>query len=228
MAQDFEKSTFHLVDICDLLPQTSSTVIDSYTPVKLEERQEEKNFTFITHNIIQNKQLPFESNHFDFIQQNLTALTYKQEDWPLILKELLRVTKPGGYIQLIEVDLTPHHMGPRTELWLEQVRKVLVSGCHIEPRIACRLEQMLSNIGLVDIQCKFVSIPVGSWGLDIGHLWKENYEAFFESAKPFLIEMMDISSREYKKQMRIVMEELDEYKTFTNVYLIWGRVPNEQ
>ncbi|KAG1441582.1 hypothetical protein G6F56_011413 [Rhizopus delemar] len=221
MAQDFVRSTFNLVDICSLLPQHESF---DFQP-RMEEQKSFDNFTFTNHNIVKNKRLPFESDHFDYVQQNLTALTYKYEDWPFILEEMSRVTKPGGYIQLIELDLIPHHLGPQGELWLDQVRQGLKENRNLEPKITLELEQLLKNIGLVDVQSKFVSVPLGSWGLDIGSLWKENYDLFFSSAKPYLTEILNISSRDYKKHVHAFMEELDEYRPFSNIHLVWGRIP---
>ncbi|CEI90721.1 hypothetical protein RMCBS344292_05036 [Rhizopus microsporus] len=225
MAQDFVRSTFNLVDIYDLLPQ--QPVFNVHTR-KQEPEQKYPNFTFILHNILQTKKLPFDSNQFDYAQQHITALTYKQQDWPIILKELSRVVKPGGYIQLIEIDLMPQHLGPQGELWLEQIHQVLIEKRNTEPRMACQLEKSLLDLGLVDVQSKFVSIPLGSWGLDLGNLWKQNFESFFDSAKPFLTELMEISGREYKRKVQAMLDEFNEYKPFSNIYLAWGRVPDEQ
>ncbi|KAJ1565398.1 hypothetical protein HK405_012446, partial [Cladochytrium tenue] len=46
--------------------------------------------------------LDYPDNTFDLVHQRSLMLGYKAEQWPLVLKELIRVTKPGGYIQLVE------------------------------------------------------------------------------------------------------------------------------
>lgn len=97
----------------------------------------------------------------------------------------------------------------------------------IDVRVTSQLDQMLSDAGLLDIQTKFVSVPIGSWGLDIGNLWRQNYELFFESAQSILVELMEMSHSEYKRKVDAMMDELNEYKPFSNIHLVWGRVPGD-
>ncbi|KAG0742856.1 hypothetical protein G6F57_010436 [Rhizopus arrhizus] len=220
MAQDFVHSSFYLVDTHSLLPQYAS--VDT-TPGE----QRLNNFTFIAHDTLQEKCLPFESDKFDFIQQRLMSFVYKQQDWLVILKELQRVTKPGGCIQLIEVEIPPQNLGPQGEQWLALVEKVMKEKRDIDVRVTSQLDQMLSAAGLLDIQTKFVSVPIGSWGLDIGNLWRQNYELFFESAQSILVELMGMSHSEYKRKVDAMMDELNEYKPFSNIRLVWGRVPGD-
>jgi ubiquinone/menaquinone biosynthesis C-methylase UbiE len=49
--------------------------------------------------------LPFEDNSFDFVQMRLFLLAFNRSQWQDALKEAYRVTKPGGYVQLLEVQL---------------------------------------------------------------------------------------------------------------------------
>ncbi|KAI9246348.1 hypothetical protein BY458DRAFT_527978 [Sporodiniella umbellata] len=221
MAQDFTQSTFNLVDIQNTLYPTDSFNTQSTT----SSHRALNNFRFFDQNIQQNRKLPFDTHQIDYFQQTMATLSYTNDDWMLMMKEMLRVTKPGGYVQLIELELIPHNVGPRGKLWLEQVCQNLKKHRNIKANAAIEMEQMLKSIGLVDIQSEFVSIPLGSWGLDIGCLWKENYDSFFKSAKPYLSDITGVSSKEFKSNMRIFEEELDEYKPFNNIHLVWGRIP---
>ncbi|RUS25620.1 hypothetical protein BC938DRAFT_471876, partial [Jimgerdemannia flammicorona] len=36
------------------------------------------------------------------------------EQWDAVMKEIMRVTKPGGWVELIECDVIPHSTGPMT------------------------------------------------------------------------------------------------------------------
>lgn len=95
----------------------------------------------------------------------------------------------------------------------------------IDATVGTQTKRLLSDAGFRDIQTRFVSIPIGSWGLDIGNLWKQNYESFFDSAEPFMLELMGLTVQDYKRNVKIMMDELDEYKPFSNVYHTWGCVP---
>lgn len=54
-------------------------------------------------NVVEGLQFP--DNTFDLVQMRLLVLGLRAEEWPIAVKEVLRVTKPGGMIQLIEVGL---------------------------------------------------------------------------------------------------------------------------
>lgn len=49
--------------------------------------------------------LPFEDNSFDFVSLRLFVLAFTKTDYDDALKEIYRVLKPGGVVQLMEVDL---------------------------------------------------------------------------------------------------------------------------
>lgn len=139
MAQDFYKSCFDAVNICNLLPleQQQYQQDDNYisknttTPQLLDVVQEEgsqqsehqeqqDNFRFTCHNVCKDGPIPFPDDTFDYVQQTLTTLAYKEKDWKYVLQELKRVTKPGGYIQLLEVDLYPQPLEEQGGLWRDQ------------------------------------------------------------------------------------------------------------
>lgn len=61
------------------------------------------NVTFIKHDAL--KGLPFEDNSIDLVQLRLFTLTFSKTEWDFALKEAYRVTKPGGYIQILEAVL---------------------------------------------------------------------------------------------------------------------------
>lgn len=79
------------------------------------------NLTLHIHNILKGG-LPFPNNSFDIVYQSQANFSYTPSDWKYILSELLRVTKPGGYIQLIENDLYFNLLGPVTAPWQDRCK----------------------------------------------------------------------------------------------------------
>ncbi|CEJ02869.1 hypothetical protein RMCBS344292_16862 [Rhizopus microsporus] len=59
-----------------------------------------KQFTFTIGNVVEG--LPYEDNTFDFVHMRLLVLSLREEEWPLAVKEAVRVAKPGGYLQFVE------------------------------------------------------------------------------------------------------------------------------
>jgi ubiquinone/menaquinone biosynthesis C-methylase UbiE len=46
--------------------------------------------------------LPFSDNTFDFVNIRLFIIALKKQEWPIVVQEIYRILKPGGYIQMVE------------------------------------------------------------------------------------------------------------------------------
>jgi hypothetical protein len=58
------------------------------------------NVAFVQANLLE--QLSFPPNHFSFVFQRSLETAFTSLQWPTILESLLRITEPGGWIELIE------------------------------------------------------------------------------------------------------------------------------
>ncbi|KAJ3280601.1 hypothetical protein HK104_000561, partial [Borealophlyctis nickersoniae] len=86
VATDFPKSTVTGLDISAVQPTTIKP----------------SNLDFLVHNL--NDPLPFPSDTFDLVRMRFLVLGLTTEQWPKVISELVRVTKPGGYVELSEPD----------------------------------------------------------------------------------------------------------------------------
>ncbi len=50
-------------------------------------------------------QLPFDDATFDYAHMRLQAMKIRVHQWPLVLREMLRVTRPGGWVELLELGM---------------------------------------------------------------------------------------------------------------------------
>ena len=82
MATDYPRAKFTGIDISPIQP----------SQIKPD------NFTFVQANIFDG--LPFEDDTFDFVFQRLLVASIPKDKWPLIINELTRVLKPGGYLEV--------------------------------------------------------------------------------------------------------------------------------
>lgn len=87
MAEAFPNSEFYGIDLSSVFPQFIKPA----------------NTRFYRHNLAD--RLPFEDNTFDFVYQRLLMFGIKSEEWLPVMKELYRVCKPNGWIELVEVRL---------------------------------------------------------------------------------------------------------------------------
>ncbi|CAG8472896.1 11377_t:CDS:2 [Paraglomus occultum] len=108
-ALDYPKSVFVGVDII---------------PIFSEDRP--PNTVFLKCNVLDG--LPFPDNTFDFVRQTYLIISMDWQSWKeKVVKELIRVTKPGGYIEIMDVDgesTNPGIMCRKIEYYLyEHMRK---------------------------------------------------------------------------------------------------------
>ncbi|KAF9398070.1 hypothetical protein BGZ94_006106, partial [Podila epigama] len=107
--------------------------------------------------------LPFEDNTFDFCYQRFMIMGYPAQSWPFIIQELVRVTKPGGIIELTEIPIVTTANGPE----LTRVMEILEQGCiakGLDTKVAKKLDVLLKQAGLEDVKACHASIPIGDWG----------------------------------------------------------------
>ncbi|CAG8463472.1 8740_t:CDS:2 [Paraglomus occultum] len=87
MALEYPTSVFVGIDIVPLFPE-------DYPP----------NMTFLRCNILNG--LPFPDNTFDFVRQAFVIVCIDWQSWKeKVVKELIRVTKPGGYIEIMDMNI---------------------------------------------------------------------------------------------------------------------------
>ena len=107
MASDYPLSTFVGIDISPLFPE-------NHPP----------NAAFIKCDV--HDCLPFPNNSFDYIWQGFLIVCIDWQSWrDKVVKELIRVTKSGGYIEIMDMDgmvINPGEIGRK----LNQIRKYII------------------------------------------------------------------------------------------------------
>ncbi|RIA82117.1 S-adenosyl-L-methionine-dependent methyltransferase [Glomus cerebriforme] len=74
----------------------------------------QNNFQFIQGDIL--KGLPFENDSIDFVHMRCLLPAFTERQWEeIVIKELVRVCKPGGWVELIEIDVDGKSLGPTSK-----------------------------------------------------------------------------------------------------------------
>ncbi|CAG8447952.1 4188_t:CDS:2 [Dentiscutata erythropus] len=178
-----------------------------------------KNFTFIKANVLEG--IPFEDNYFDFVFQRFLLGGYKKEKWPSAINELVRVLKPGGFLELCEpsrmVDLDP----ASRRLYDGEMEIIEQQGSDIY--IYQKLENYLQSQGqLENIKNDQRLYPHGIKYNNDFQLIKmaiRNTISTFNIFKPTLLNKFQISSEEFDELIKTSEKELFEFDT----YLYFGR-----
>ncbi|KAG2236268.1 hypothetical protein INT48_008628, partial [Thamnidium elegans] len=130
------------------------------------------------------KGLPYPDNTFDMVSQHDTLFRYNQEDWDILLPEIIRVTKPGGYVELIENGGVLQDIGPNMSIW-----------------------SMRHDFEELDvIQGSHRSIPVGWYGRT-GDIAMDCLDRLFYAVKPKVCEDWSMSPAKYDKVTKAASAE---------------------
>ncbi|KAI8054939.1 uncharacterized protein B0P05DRAFT_560825 [Gilbertella persicaria] len=184
-----------------------------------------KNFKLIRcHSLLQGlRSLP--DNTFDFIESRFLVLTYTFEQYQQLMTECLRVCKPGGYIELMEMDMRIYHQRllscPVTHLLNNEVISVIESK-KLDPRLARRLLDLVSPT--ITTKAKYVSLPIGVWGGRLGVIFRDDIHHLIESFQPHIAELNSVQCRtedELESKIEMMDQEVDANRSFMNLHLLF-------
>ena len=80
------------------------------------------NYRIVLGNLLEG--LPFERGAFDFVHQRLLFSGVPVKSWPAVVGELVRVTHPGGWVELVEGNVEFERAGPASERLAEMLRRL--------------------------------------------------------------------------------------------------------
>jgi SAM-dependent methyltransferase len=166
--------------------------------------------------------LPFADDSFDFVTQHDALLRYSQKDWEIVLPELIRVCKPGGYVEVIEPAGVVQDIGPNMSIWMMRLT-VSLQTRDINMKIASQLQSMIKKIGgLQNIEASHRSAPIGWYGRN-GDIMLECMERLFDAIKPKLCEDWSMSTAKYDKVVRTAASECRDFRSWLNIHYVFGQ-----
>lgn len=207
MANEFPDATVTGIDMSPVFP---TTIIPA-------------NCRFLQHNIVL-EPLPFPDNSFDYVHQRLLVAGLKPQEWVCVVQELERVTKPGGWIELVEVDGHGGNNGPMTQQlwnWIELTLKG--RGINVNIGTQPGLATLMKQAGLANIKQEVFNLPTGLHGGKIGTLLKENEQAFWIAMTPTVIHGTGIDVQEYENAIIASAAEVEIHKSYHTFYSACGQ-----
>jgi ubiquinone/menaquinone biosynthesis C-methylase UbiE len=146
--------------------------------IAVESKQERPaNYHFLVGNVL--KGLPFPNGTFDYVHQRALAAGIPVAQWVPEIRELIRVTRPGGWIEILEGGALFTNAGPLTQQWLSQLEKIGARG-GIDFSAARNLGTFVEQAGL-PCTSQEIATPLGTWGGRVGSMLQTDMLALFES-----------------------------------------------
>ncbi len=178
------------------------------------------NYLYLQGNVLDG--LPFPDATFDYVHQRLLVAGLPAARWPGVVVELLRVTKPGGWVELLEA--IPTHGGPAMNQlhdWLVSVG--LPRGVNIT--ITYQIADFLRMAGAQNVVSRELPMPLGKWGGRSGSMMETNYFALNQSIEARLLEMGATTAPEFAAVMQAARREVDGGRYIWPYFLAYGQRP---
>ena len=184
-----------------------------------------ENFAFVRGNLLQG--LPFAEGTFDYVHQRLLAASaIPLKLWSAVVAGLVRVTCPGGWVELVESGPEIESAGPATDRLFSLVRRLgRAKGLDTTSIIVGSLADHLTRAGLVDVNGQYVELPVGEWGGRAGTLLASGVRAGMTRLMDSFEEQLGIADAECRSLIQAMSEEWDQYQSRARFTIAFGRKP---
>ncbi|KAG0216261.1 hypothetical protein BGX28_004627 [Mortierella sp. GBA30] len=218
MAKEFPNATVYGIDINpELFPSMKQAV--------------PSNCLFTQSNLLM--RLSFPDQYFDFVYQRFLYLGLTVDDWPVALKELRRVLKPGGWIELFEPSMRVHRAGARTREVMRWCSRLLQEERGLDFDFAGEKMRRLcesAELGFQNVKLERLSIPVGSWGGRVGQAMAENMVLIFQNLQSALIPDDTFSrngpaQKAFDKMVQSWIRECEDNKSYIDYYILVAQRP---
>ncbi len=205
MAQEFPQAELFGVDL--KLPAAGKSTFPS-------------NCHFQEGNVLEG--LAFEDNSFDFIHQRLLILAVPLVRWQRLVDELVRLTSPGGWVELTEVDPLFHNMGPATKRLIELIVRALRQ-LELDPAISQHIGPLMVTARLTNVKTSTHIIPLGHWGGQLGTMAITDIMAIAQAMKVLVAAQTHTAPEEYDRLAMRMLEEVEQYRTIFTFHIAYGQ-----
>ncbi|CAB4409929.1 unnamed protein product [Rhizophagus irregularis] len=166
--------------------------------------------------------LPFEDDSFDFVHMRFVLMEFTEEQWEeKVIKELVRVCKPNGWIELLEIEETKL-VSPSSK------RLLALFGEYLECKGISSSENIMTE-GIFDfldatnligrIYSDERLVPIGNWGGDFGKLaLKWSIMMFCSLKKVFVPSRMSEGEYERLLNQHAMENDYHSYLIFRRIY----------
>src|SRR5262249_19018565 len=129
------------------------------------------NYRFMAGNVLEG--LPFPDGTFDFVHMRLLFSAIPSARWPLVIGELARVTRLGGWVESVETTRA-YNGGPNTDLMAEWIAQMAARrGVQVDD--GGRVAEVMHAVGLANVAVSVVNVPMGTSGGRLGELVAIDY-----------------------------------------------------
>lgn len=180
------------------------------------------NYQFVPGNVLEG--LPFPDASFDFVHQRLLFLAIPADRWPFVISEMVRVTRLGGWVELVETT-APRGGGPAVDqlfTWGSQ----LVAHRGVDTNLGTAIGSMLQKAaGVGNVSAREIEIPFGAWGGRIGNLLAMDLLFAVEGVGGLVVTQGLASEAQFKQTLAAARADANgnQYHCISPFYIAYGQ-----
>ncbi|KAI8970864.1 S-adenosyl-L-methionine-dependent methyltransferase [Pilobolus umbonatus] len=134
------------------------------------------------------KELPFEDNSIDYYFQRLLVAGLTRSEMNTALQNAYRILKPGGYIELVEVNMGYCENSGPVMAKSQADSAAMMEGRGMIPNMGDHVHELLEEAGFENIQYEKKTVPVNHTN-KAGELWWENLAGIARGLRSMVAKM---------------------------------------
>jgi len=208
-------------DLCDEFPKAHVVGLD-LVPSK---PRRPARYHMLRANLL--RDLPFPDDSFDFVHQRLLFAGVPAAAWPALVRELVRVARPGGWIELVESPpLGFDRDGPAMERFGRLARATAARLGVGETNIVYRsLDAYLRGAGAAGVTRREIPLPVGEWGGRVGSMMATNLRVTLTSIAHIFEAAGDLDAEGVADLINQVQMEYEQLHGSISLAIVYGQKP---
>jgi SAM-dependent methyltransferase len=168
------------------------------------------------------QRLPFLDDCFSFVHQRFLFTAIPAARWPQVLAELARVTTPGGWVEVMEMDEQMQHPGPltsRLQASFSQVHRAL----GFDGEIIRQLEVLFAQQGFQSVTKRVIPVPVGRWGGRLGGVMQRDLLAAIQAFRGPYCRFLPISEEAFDDLVEQLAHEWEQTCSSCTFVVVYGK-----
>lgn len=182
------------------------------------------------------RSLDFPAASFDLVNLRLGVTFIRVWEWPALIAEIMRVTRPGGVIRITEPQIKHQNKGPIGIPAMEQLHTVLIKALYHSGHlfqedttgITAHLVPLLTRFGCQEVQTKAYAVEVWEQTPE----WRNYYDNalhVLQGSRAFLTKWGCFQG-DFDALSQQVIEEMlrPDFHISWNFLTVWGKTPHEE
>jgi ubiquinone/menaquinone biosynthesis C-methylase UbiE len=178
------------------------------------------NYVFLQGSVLDG--LPFQDARFDFTHQRLLVAAIPADRWQGVVNDLLRVTRPGGWIELVEA--VPAQGGPAMNVLRDCLVEVSLRR-GVNTQITYQIGKFLEVAGARNVAFRELNVPLGRRGDRVSAMMTTNYFALYTGLRAIILAQGITSAHAYDAALEQARTEIAEERYIWPYYAAYGQRP---